>query len=188
MGSGVAGHRRRRRRAGRGGVAHRHGITPAELVERSVPDRGIGPDGSLSRGLGEYAATVTVEDGDSARLTFRPPDGRIARSVPAAVARQFPGQTAELKSLVKQVRSTLAAECRRLESLLAESRTWPLPVWERHYASHPAADLGAGNAPYMLCRGTTDLIGGVVSVWRPVTFPLPPRPPPGRSMRRRYRR
>lgn len=120
-----------------GAAAQRERITPAELVERSVPDHGLGPDGSLSRDFGEYAATVAVEDDGRARLTFRPPDGRMARSVPAAVARQFPGETAELKSLVKQVRSTLAAECRRLESLLAESRTWQLPTWERHYVSHP---------------------------------------------------
>ena len=120
-----------------GAAAQRHGITPAELVERSVPGHGLGPDGSLKRGLGEHAATVTVEDDGSARLTFRLPDGSTARRVPAAVARQFPGETAELKILVKQVRSTLAAEGRRLESLLAQSRTWPLPTWERHYVSHP---------------------------------------------------
>ena len=120
-----------------GAAAQREGITPAELVERSVPGHGLGPDGSLSRDLGEYRATVTVEDDGSTRLTWRAPDGRTARSVPAAVAGRFPDQTAELKALVKQVRSTLAAECRRLESLLATSRTWPLETWERHYLSHP---------------------------------------------------
>jgi hypothetical protein len=125
--------------------------------------------------------------------------------------------------------------------LFRTARGWPLPVWERHYASHPvtgaitrqliweletpsgepisavpgpdgltgadgqplrqpfrqasrevyrltSAEAEKVLAPCMLCRGTTDLIGAVVSVWRPVTFPLPPRPPPGRSMRRRYRR
>jgi hypothetical protein len=120
-----------------GAAAQREGITVAELVERSVPGHGLGPDGSLSRGLGEYTATVTADEGGSARLTFRAPDGRMARSVPAAVARQFPGETAELKSLTKQVRSALAAECRRLEGLLATSRTWPLEIWKQYYRRHP---------------------------------------------------
>jgi hypothetical protein len=122
-------------------AARRHGITPAELVERSVPDHGLGPDGSLSREVGEYAAAVTIEGCRSARLTFRAADGRIARSVPAAVAGQFPSETAELKSLVKQVRSTLAAECRRLESVLATSRSWPLETWQRYYLNHPVTGV-----------------------------------------------
>jgi hypothetical protein len=124
-----------------GTAAQREQITPAELVERSVPDHGLGPDGSLPRRVGEYTATVAVEDGSSAKLTFRAPDGRVARRVPAAVARQFPGETAELKSLVKQVRSTLAAECRRLEGLLASSRTWPLETWEQRYLRHPVTGV-----------------------------------------------
>lgn len=118
-------------------AAQRHGITAAELVERSVPGHGLGPDGSLSRVIGDYTATVTIEDGRSVRLTVRRPDGRVVRSVPAALAGRFPEAAAELKALVKQVRSTLAAESRRLESALATTRTWPLRIWEQYYLRHP---------------------------------------------------
>jgi hypothetical protein len=124
-------------------AAQRHGITSAELVERSVPDHGLGPDGSLSRCLGEHTATVAIEDA-GARLTFRAVDGRVTRSVPAAVARQFPDETAELKGLVKRVRSTLAAESRRLERLLATSRTWPRKAWEECYLRHPVTGAITG--------------------------------------------
>jgi hypothetical protein len=124
-----------------GTAAQREGITPTELVERCVPDHGLGPDGRLSRCVGEHTAMVAVEDGGSARLTFRAPDGRVARSIPAAVARQFPRETAELKNLVRQVRSTLAAECRRTEGLLATSRTWPMETWEQYYLRHPVTSM-----------------------------------------------
>jgi hypothetical protein len=139
-------------------AAQRHGITPAELTERSVPDHGVGPDGTLAWHIGQYIAAVTIEGSRTARLTFRAPDGRVARGVPAPVAEHFPGETAGLKTLVRQVRSTLAAECRRLESVLATHRTWPFGIWQRHYLSHPVTGAIARDLIWELKAATGEWI------------------------------
>ncbi|QKW37416.1 DUF4132 domain-containing protein [Actinomadura sp. NAK00032] len=118
-------------------AAARRGITPAQLVERGVPAHGLGRDGSLARDIGAYQAVLVIADPLTVRLTFTGADGRPLRTVPGALKVPFAAEIKELKSLVKQVRATLAAERTRVEALMAVERSWPYAEWCRYYRDHP---------------------------------------------------
>ncbi|MDP9391704.1 MAG: DUF4132 domain-containing protein, partial [Actinomycetota bacterium] len=47
------------------------------------------------------------------------------------------GRLAELRAEVKEIKKTLSAQRVRVESLLAEERTWTADAWARHYRDHP---------------------------------------------------
>jgi hypothetical protein len=125
-------------------AAARRGITPAQLVERGVPAHGLGRDGSLARDIGAYQAVLVVEDPLTVRLTFTGADGRPMRTVPGALKVPFAEQIKELKTLVKRVRATLAAERVRVEALMAVERVWTYREWCRHYRDHPVTGVVAG--------------------------------------------
>ncbi|MFB4309083.1 DUF4132 domain-containing protein [Actinomadura sp. GTD37] len=124
-------------------AAARRGITPAQLVERGVPAHGLGPDGSLARDIGAYQAVLVIDDPLTVRLTFTGADGRPLRTVPGALKVPRAAEIKELKSLVKQVRATLAAERTRIEALMAVERDWPFGEWCRHYRDHPVTGMVA---------------------------------------------
>ncbi|KAB8182153.1 DUF4132 domain-containing protein [Microbispora catharanthi] len=116
-------------------AAARQGITPGRLLERSVPDHGLGPDGTLKRTIGDWTAVLAVEDAMTVRLGFRSPDGTTVGTAPAALK-----ETADLKALKalrKEIRQTLSAERARLEGLFTVDRAWPYEEWARYYRDHP---------------------------------------------------
>ncbi|MGH3242500.1 MAG: DUF4132 domain-containing protein, partial [Spirillospora sp.] len=118
-------------------AAERQGITPAQLVERSVPSHGLRPDGSLERRLGEHTVRLAVQDAATVRLTFTGAGGKASRTAPTAVKDGFADELKELKALAKEVRATLAAERARIESLMSDDRVWPFDEWREHYRDHP---------------------------------------------------
>lgn len=124
-------------------AAARRGITPAQLVERGVPAHGLGRDGTLARDIGGYQAVLAITDPLTVRLTFIGADGYPLPTVPGALKVAFAAQVKELKTLVRQVRATLAAERTRVEALMAAERTWPYAEWCRHYRDHPVTGMVA---------------------------------------------
>ncbi|WP_345522842.1 DUF4132 domain-containing protein, partial [Streptomyces echinatus] len=118
-------------------AAEKQGITAQQLIERSVPDHGLAPDGSLERQVGEHRVRVAIEEAATVRLTFTRPDGTTSRTAPAALKDGFPDELRELKALAKEVRGTLSAERARLEALMSAGREWPYDEWCRHYRDHP---------------------------------------------------
>ncbi|MEU4094902.1 DUF4132 domain-containing protein [Streptomyces sp. NPDC026673] len=122
-------------------AAARQGITAAQLVERSVPTHGLGPDGSLERELAGHRARVAIEDAVTVRVTFTGPDGRTSRTAPAAVKGACPDELKELKALAGRIRATLSGERARVEALMSAGRTWPYDEWCRHYRDHPVTGV-----------------------------------------------
>ncbi|MFB4309082.1 DUF4132 domain-containing protein [Actinomadura sp. GTD37] len=120
-------------------AAGRRGITPAQLVERTVPAHGLAPDGSAEATLGEHTARVAIEDAATVRLTFTGPDGRPSRTAPAPVKDGFPGELKELKALAKDVRGTLSSERARIAGLMSQDRVWTYGEWCEHYRDHPVS-------------------------------------------------
>jgi hypothetical protein len=118
-------------------AAERQGITRAQLVERTVPAHGLGPDGSVERTLGVHTVRVAVEGAAAVRITFTGADGRALRTAPAAVKDGFPEELGRLKALAKEVRATLSSERARVEGLMSEDRVWPYAEWCEHYRDHP---------------------------------------------------
>ncbi|MGW5058558.1 DUF4132 domain-containing protein [Streptomyces sp. NPDC004096] len=118
-------------------AAGKQGITAEQLVERSVPDHGLAPDGSLEREVGGHRVRVAIEGAGTVRLTFSRPDGGTSRTVPAAVKDGFPDELRKLRALAKEIRGTLSGERARVEALMSAGREWPYEEWCRYYRDHP---------------------------------------------------
>ncbi|SNS43491.1 DUF4132 domain-containing protein [Actinomadura mexicana] len=139
-------------------AAERQGITRAQLVERTVPAHGLGPDGSVERTLGVHTVRLAVEDAATVRITFTGADGRASRTAPAAVKDGFPAELGQLKALAREVRATLSSERARVEGLMSQDRAWPYAEWCEHYRDHPVT--GA------LVRGLIWEFQGDDGLWR----------------------
>ncbi|MEV0232073.1 DUF4132 domain-containing protein [Nonomuraea sp. NPDC050786] len=116
-------------------AAGREGITPGQLLERNIPDHGLGPDGTLTRTIGDWTAVLTVEDAMTVRFRFRSPEGTTVGTAPAGL--KGSDDLKALKAVRKEIRQTLSAERARLEGLLTVDRAWPYEEWVRCYRDHP---------------------------------------------------
>ncbi|WP_265565605.1 DUF4132 domain-containing protein [Streptomyces hygroscopicus] len=153
-------------------AAGKQGITAGQLIERSVPDHGLAPDGSLERKLGGYRVRVAIEEAATVRLTFTRPDGGTSRTAPAAVKDGFPDELQELKAMAKEVRGTLSGERARVEALMSAGREWPYDEWCRYYRDHPVTGV--------LVRGLIWEFQDADGEWHAVA---PTTEPPGRPER-----
>ncbi|WP_301177327.1 DUF4132 domain-containing protein [Actinomadura geliboluensis] len=162
-------------------AAGRQGITPAQLVERTVPAHGLAPDGSAERVIGAHTARVAIEDAATVRLTFAGPDGRPSRTAPAAVKDGFPAELKELKALAKEVRATLSGERARIEALMSEERVWPFAEWCEHYRDHPVTGVLARGliwefrdegGDWRAALGDADGKPAEVRLWHPIRAAL----------------
>ncbi|WP_131742285.1 DUF4132 domain-containing protein, partial [Actinomadura roseirufa] len=152
---------------------------PARADRPDVPAHGLHPDGSLARDLGGYQAVLAIEDPVTVRLTFTGADGRPLRTVPGALKEPYAAEIKELKTLVKRVRHTLAAERARVEALLPVEHGRPYGEWRRHYRDHPVTGLVAQSliwefeAPDGSRRAATPGDGVLVTV-DGLALPVPP--------------
>lgn len=164
------------------------GIPREEFEERVVPTYGLDVGAVRTAPLGDYLATVGVERGKAA-VSVVGPDGRVRKSVPAAVRRDHAGELADLRALAKDVSTMLVAQRLRIERLLMEERSWEPQVWRQRYLDHPLVSVLArplvwqvvgprGRRPFVAPDGTfLDVEGSPVSwdtddrieLWHPAT-------------------
>lgn len=166
-------------------VAQATGLSPSQLLERSVPNFGLDGAGRREQQLGSHAAVLDLHD-DAVVLTFRNAEGRTLRSIPAAVKQDHASDLAELKAVVKDAKKAISAERARLEALLATEREWEWAEWHRLYLDHPVTasfarrliwevDAGGGwkaviptDAAAVDATGAgVDVTAGSVRMWHP---------------------
>ncbi|MBG0828253.1 DUF4132 domain-containing protein [Planomonospora sp. ID67723] len=124
-------------------AAGRAGLTPGQLLERSVPAHGLAADGTRSWRLDGHTVILSVADARTVRLSFTAPDGAALRTLPAALQESRADELAAVKAVRKEVRQTLAAERTRMEGLFTADRAWPYGEWIRHYRDHPITGVVA---------------------------------------------
>jgi len=112
------------------------GLGVDELIERAVPDHGLGPGGSCDEAVGDYVVRLTVE-GDRVRVLIARAGGGWTSTVPARLRAAHGDRLLELRAAAKEATKTLVAEKVRIEGLLAADRTWRHPDWVRLYRDHP---------------------------------------------------
>jgi hypothetical protein len=117
------------------------GLTSEQLLERTVPTFGLGPDGVREEPAGKYALLLAVEAPGTPVLRFRNPAGRVVASAPKAVREGHPEVVAELRAAVKELKQALPAERARVEGALADGRTWPAGEWRSLYLDHPVTGV-----------------------------------------------
>jgi hypothetical protein len=155
------------------------GLTKNQLLERQVPTFDLDADGRKEVQLD--GATALVERD---RLTWLSGDKPV-KSVPRVVKDEHAAQLRTLRAEQKEIKQVLAAERLRVESLLAEERTWKLEEWRRLYLDHPLTGAFAGrliwrfdgDAALPLEGSFVDHTGseltphGEVSLWHPLDAP-----------------
>jgi len=109
------------------------GLTPGQLVERTVPTGRLREDGTVDLTTGTLTARARVDDDLRVTVAWKAADVWAARP-PAG------GSVQDMKAVrrrAKELRDVLGAERRRVEELLATSRSWELADWRRYYLDHP---------------------------------------------------
>ncbi|MFL1382216.1 DUF4132 domain-containing protein, partial [Nocardiopsis protaetiae] len=144
-----------------GGLADALGIGGEELVDRTVPDHGLGPDGTRAEPLGGHTAVLSVAADGTAALSFRDPAGRTPASAPAEVRREHPERLRELRAELKELRATLATGRARAETLLAEGRVLTAGSWVRHHLDHPVTGVPARRMLWEVGDGADRVTGAV---------------------------
>ena len=122
------------------------GLTPGQLLERSVPDFGLDWDGTAQVPAGEHTALLrltTRSAGARLEVTWRTPGGRTVKSTPSAVREGHPDLLRELRATSAQAKKAAATQRARLEDLLAVGRTWDARQWALYYPAHPVVGLTA---------------------------------------------
>ncbi|MDP9865715.1 MULTISPECIES: DUF4132 domain-containing protein [Streptosporangium] len=133
-------------------VAVQAGLSREQLLDRTVPAFGLGPDGVREERIGDCLVRLCA---DGPALRYVNPAGRTVKSVPQAIRRD--PALAELKSTLKELKQTLPAERFRLERALIEERVWPWRQVTEFFLDHPVTGLYARNLIWQVLQGPAGL-------------------------------
>ncbi|MER5418231.1 DUF4132 domain-containing protein [Streptosporangium roseum] len=133
-------------------VAAQAGLSREQLLDRTVPTFGLGPDGVREEKIGDCLVQLRA---DGPALRFVNPAGRSVKSAPQAI-RKDPA-LAELKTTLKELKQTLPAERFRLEQALIEERLWRWRQVTEFFLDHPVTGLYARNLIWQILQGPAGL-------------------------------
>jgi Domain of unknown function (DUF4132) len=114
-------------------AAERNGLTIGQLVERTVPTGGLGPDGTCVLKAGDLVAQLHLKDDLKTTLSWQVGSEAVAKPPPDADATAVTW----VKRQAKELKGLVAAERRRVQGLFATDRDWDLDDWHRYYLQHP---------------------------------------------------
>lgn len=117
-------------------TAQRVGLPREELEEMSVPAYGLTEVGRCTEVMGEFTAQLTVTGGGT-ELVWLKPDGKVQKSIPAAVKVEHAEELKELQGAAKDIQRMLPAQRERIDTLFLQQKSWPLAVWRERYLDHP---------------------------------------------------
>ncbi|MET9243903.1 DUF4132 domain-containing protein [Nonomuraea sp. NPDC003709] len=144
-------------------IAVRTGLSPEQLVERTVPTFGLGHDGTRT----EQGLTLAV----TGAITC---NGR--KTVPKSVDREL---LAEFRATAKELKKTVPAERLRVERMLAAGRRWPWQEVCEFYLDHPVTGAFARTLIWEVVQGSAGLparVGGAWELTDPAGRRVRPRP------------
>ena len=118
-------------------AAAREGLPREKLEEMAVPAYGLTEVGRLVETLGEFTAELAVTGSKTAAIIWRRADGKVQKSLPAAVKQEFAEKLKELNAAKKDIENMLPAQAERIDSLFLQQKTWPLETWLERYLEHP---------------------------------------------------
>jgi hypothetical protein len=118
-------------------AAAKAGVSREQLEEMSVPDCGLGPDGTRSACFGDYSVRISIEETTSAVECWRDGQGKTLKSVPAYVKERHAAEWKELQGAVKDMEKMLSAHRARIERLLLTQRAISTETLRACYLDHP---------------------------------------------------
>ncbi|GAA3441337.1 DUF4132 domain-containing protein [Planomonospora venezuelensis] len=129
-------------------VAEQAGLSREQLLDRTVPDFGLGPDGVREERIGDHRVRLCA---DGPALRFVNAAGKTAKAAPQAI-RADPA-LAELKTTLKRLKQALPAERFRLERALAEERMWRWRQVTEFFLDHPVTGPYARTLIWQILQG-----------------------------------
>jgi Domain of unknown function (DUF4132) len=140
-------------------ASERLGIPRDEIEEMGIPDYGLTEVGKLEVPLGDFTAQLNITGTSKTELVWIKPDGKVQKSVPAAVKKEFPEEVKELKESAKEIQKMLPAHRDRIDNLFLEQRTWPLNTWKKRYLDHPLTGYLARKIIWIFTKGKKKVSG-----------------------------
>ncbi|MEU9830980.1 DUF4132 domain-containing protein [Streptosporangium sp. NPDC048047] len=129
-------------------VAVQAGLSREQLLDRTVPTFGLGPDGVREVRIGDHLVRLCS---DGPALRFVNAAGRTVKSAPQAIRRN--PVLAELKGTLKELRQALPAERFRLERALVEERMWRWHQVTELFLDHPLTGRYARHLIWQILQG-----------------------------------
>ena len=118
-------------------AAERLGLPKEDLEEMAVPAYGLAEVGKGTWEFGEFTAELTIPGTRETQITWRNAAGKVQKSVPAAVKKEFAEDWKELKAADKDIQKMLPAQAERIDQLYLQQKSWPLEIWRERYLDHP---------------------------------------------------
>ncbi len=118
-------------------LAAAQGLTQDELLELTVEEHGLSPEGTRRIPLSGGWLAVIEADARTARLSYLDPDGRPRASLSPAVKQASASTLAAASKDLKAIRATIGNERARLDACLPADRSWPMSQWRGRYLDHP---------------------------------------------------
>ncbi|MBR0835887.1 DUF4132 domain-containing protein [Bradyrhizobium manausense] len=167
-------------------AAAKAGITRGELDELSIPTHDLDAHGTTEIAVGDGAALVSISGTASVDVTWRAANGKISKSVPAAL-KTHKDAIKSVKALVKEIEADLSVQPQRLQRLWLDDRRWPAEIWRQRYAQHPlvgalsrrliwnvhhgaerVAALWSDGGMSDLSNNPVSLDGAEITLWHPI--------------------
>lgn len=164
------------------------GITAEESAERFVPSFGLDTQGRFHVDFGEHGAVEVAVEGSKSALHFKDAAGAETTRAATTIKREYAAELKELRAATKGLDQLLGAQKQRLESLLSQSRSWPLSVWRERYLSHPVVGVFArrlvwildgipvvfadGHAADVRGKSVPESAGSEITLWHPLGKPV----------------
>jgi hypothetical protein len=118
-------------------AAEKAGVSREQIEEISVPDCGLGSDGTLGQRFGDYFAQVSIEETTDAAVRWTDKQGAALKGVPASVKEHHAGEWKELQQTVKDMEKMLSAQRTRIERLMLSQRAISSETLLSCYLNHP---------------------------------------------------
>ena len=109
-------------------------FSPEELADRSVPSHEL-VNGKKTIGIGDVKALLEL-DGFKVNITWETASGKIQKTVPAHLKKDFAAEIKSVKAEGKSIVETINSQARKFEKSWIQQRTWPLDNWKDFILNH----------------------------------------------------
>ena len=111
------------------------GVTPSQVEDMAVPDFAL-KNYKIEKSLGDYHATLSIATMRKTQIEWKKTDGKVLKSVPAAVKNDFKAELKALRDTVKQIQMMLTAQRDRLDRGFIEDRVMSRTHFDQYYFKH----------------------------------------------------
>lgn len=115
-------------------AAEKAGVSREDLEELGVPAFGF-EDGVLDERLGDASVRLCV-DKNKVVTQWTNAKGKVVKSAPASVRRDFKDEVKDLKQAAKDAEGMLLAGRERLDNIFLQDKSWPIADWRERYLDH----------------------------------------------------